>query len=46
VGSALAYERPIVLDPGEVVTRSLLVAVVDGTLGSEEAPAVLATARG
>jgi hypothetical protein len=46
VGSALAYERPIVLDPGEVVTRSLLVAVVDGTLGSEKAPAVLATARG
>ena len=46
VGSALAFDRPIILDPGELVSRSLLVAVVDGILGTEEAPAVLATARG
>jgi hypothetical protein len=46
VGSALAFERPVVLGPGEVVTRSLLIAVVDGILGSEAASAVLATARG
>ena len=46
VGSALAFDRPIVLNPGERVSRSLLVAVVDGKLGSEEASAVLATARG
>jgi hypothetical protein len=46
VGSALAFDRPIVMNPGERVSRSLLVVVVDGTLGREEASAVLATARG
>ncbi|HST84715.1 MAG TPA: PmoA family protein [Kineosporiaceae bacterium] len=46
VGSALAFDRPIVLNPAERVSRSLLVVVVDGTLGREEASAVLATARG
>ncbi len=46
VGSALAFERPIVLDPGENVSRSLLIAVVDGILRPEEASAVVATARG
>jgi hypothetical protein len=46
VGSALAYERPIVLAPGGLVSRSLLVIVVDGVVGVDAANALLATARG
>jgi Methane oxygenase PmoA len=46
VGSALAYERPVVLNPGEIVQRSLMVIVLDGILGTDEAPAVLAAAGG
>ena len=46
VGSALAYERPVVLDPGTSVHRSLLVGVVDGILTSEQASAALVAARG
>jgi hypothetical protein len=45
VGSALAFERPILLDPGERVSRSLLVVVADGIIGGDIVSAVLATAR-
>jgi hypothetical protein len=44
VGSALAFERPVVLDPGDRLARSLLVAVVDGRLEADEAPTVLSAA--
>ena len=46
VGSALAYQKPIRLDPGEVVSRSLLVIVADGILDADAAVAALTTARG
>jgi hypothetical protein len=46
VGSALAYERPIVLDPGAGMSRSLSVTVLDGILGREKAFSVVASARG
>jgi len=46
VGSALAYERPIIHDPAASVARSLLVGVADGILTGEEASAALVTARG
>ena len=45
VGSALAFERPILLDPGERLSRSLLVVVADGIIGGDTASVVLATAR-
>jgi hypothetical protein len=45
VGSALAFERAILLEPGERVSRSLLVVVADGVVGDDLAPALLATAR-
>jgi hypothetical protein len=46
VGSALAYEKPVVLEPGESLARALLVAVVDGRLEGAQAPEVLKAARG
>jgi methane monooxygenase PmoA-like len=46
VGSALAFDRPIVLDPGARISRSLSVSVLDGIVGGEKAFSVLASARG
>jgi hypothetical protein len=45
VGSALAFEKPIPLVPGERVGRSLLIVVLDGVLSDDAAAAVLSAAR-
>jgi hypothetical protein len=45
VGSALAFELPVVLAPGERLIRSVLVAVLDGDLDPTGVPAVLSAAR-
>jgi hypothetical protein len=46
VGSALAYEKAVTLDPGQTVGRSLLVIVADGIMDAATAEAALSTARG
>ena len=43
VGSSLAWDRPLVLEPGAHITRHILAVVADGTL-TEDAAAALADA--
>jgi Methane oxygenase PmoA len=45
LGSALAFEQPVELGPGQIAARSLLVAVLDGILDGEQASAVLTASR-
>ncbi|WP_035701013.1 DUF6807 family protein, partial [Glycomyces tenuis] len=45
VGSSLAWDRPLVLEPGESIDRNVIAVVADGALAADEAAALAATAR-
>lgn len=45
VGSSLAWDRPLVLEPGETIARHLLAVVADGALTADAAAAFARAAR-
>ncbi|WP_335991148.1 PmoA family protein [Glycomyces sp. MUSA5-2] len=45
VGSSLTWDRPLVLEPGGAIARHILAVVADGTLDSDAAGALAASAR-
>ena len=40
IGSALAWDRPVVLQPGDVLSRSFAIAIADGRLSQTEVTAL------